>query len=235
MTRVVMLGPAPEAKGGVSSYVRGLMDAGLAGRVSLRYIPTLSGEKKARKLLAAAGGYIRFLFALARCDVVHAHMSSRASYRRKAVFVSTASLFGKKIVLHMHGGEFDRFYRDECDAGQQARIRRTLARADVVIALSDTWRAFYATLADPARVVALPNAVLVPAKACEENRGTDIVFLGKICPQKGVDTLARAFARIANRCPDACLWLCGDGDPAFVDALGLDPSVRGRIRLTGWL
>jgi glycosyltransferase involved in cell wall biosynthesis len=62
-----------------------------------------------------------------------------------------------------------------------------------------------------------------------------IVFVGRVCRQKGVDTLVEAFGQVAATRPDVHLHLVGPVAPEFRDALdaalaGVDDA-RTRIRL----
>ena len=52
----------------------------------------------------AGCAFLRFLVALPSADVVHVHFSSDSSFVRKSYFIKAAHKFGKKIVLHQHGG-----------------------------------------------------------------------------------------------------------------------------------
>ncbi|CAN5213933.1 hypothetical protein BH11PSE14_BH11PSE14_02760 [soil metagenome] len=65
--------------------------------------------------------------------------------------------------------------------------------------------------------------------------GRHIVFVGRLCQQKGVDVLLEAFARIADARPDLFLHLVGPIAPDFVpsldSALARASGVRDRIRL----
>lgn len=67
---------------------------------------TVVDGNKFRKLLQAVYAYICFLVHIAWCDIVHVHMSADASFYRKRIFINTAVLFRKKVVIHQHGGNF---------------------------------------------------------------------------------------------------------------------------------
>ncbi len=63
----------------------------------------------------------------------------------------------------------------------------------------------------------------------DPGRGHRIVFVGRLAPEKGVHLLIEAFARIADRFPDATLDLIGPAEfspPEFVDPWHRDPLLR---------
>ncbi|HFD14976.1 MAG TPA: glycosyltransferase family 1 protein [Rhodospirillales bacterium] len=67
--------------------------------------------------------------------------------------------------------------------------------------------------------------------ACQSDPGGGrrIVFVGRLAPEKGVHLLIEAFARIADRFPDATLDLVGPAEfspPEFVDPWRRDPLLR---------
>ena len=108
--KVLMLGPDRSVHGGISQMVNNYYDSGLDQKVELRYIGTMVEGSKFRKLLQAVWAYIRFCVHLGQSRIVHVNMASDASYYRKSVFVRTARLCGKKLIIHQHGGDFETFY-----------------------------------------------------------------------------------------------------------------------------
>ena len=41
--------------------------------------------------------------------IVHIHMASGISFIRKSIFVLISKLFGRKVIIHVHGGTFDNY------------------------------------------------------------------------------------------------------------------------------
>jgi len=80
----------------------------------------------------------------------------------------------------------------------------------------------------------VPNPVVLPPGVTADRRGTRLVAVGRLVPQKGFDLLLEAFARIAATHRDWHLTIWGEGPerPALVaqrDALGL----KDRVTLPG--
>src|SRR5207248_3733629 len=76
---------------------------------------------------------------------------------------------------------------------------------------------------DPSKVHAIPNGVPVPEPAWQRRadwRGAPrAVFVGRLAPEKGLDTLLRAWTTVRSSYPAARLTLVGEGPerPALED------------------
>lgn len=120
------------------------------------------------------------------------------------------------------------------------RLGRTIGRrcrqADAVVSISaavteELRRAGYAA----ERIIALPNGVPVPAESwqCRDDwrRAPRAVYVGRLAPEKGLDTLIAAWPEVRAAQPAARLTLVGEGSErrrleAQVAALGLDGVVE---------
>ena len=129
MLKVLMIGPDRSVHGGISGVVNNYYKAGLDKKVDLQYIGTMVEGSKLRKLMQAALAYVRFLSALPGAAIVHVNVASDASYVRKSLFIRTAHLFSKKIVIHQHGGDFQTFYEKERMTDSAPESARCLAWA----------------------------------------------------------------------------------------------------------
>jgi glycosyltransferase involved in cell wall biosynthesis len=112
-------------------------------------------------------------------------------------------------------------------------IGRRCRWADAFVAISksiedelrDSWRTgtmrssrlselFHRTTATP-RIVAIPNGVPVPEQAWETRPGWQAapraVFVGRLAPEKGLDTLIDAWPSVRASYPEAHLILIGEG------------------------
>jgi len=232
-----MLGTAPQTRGGIAAVLAAYRAAGLFERWPIDYVATHGEGGKAAKLLAAARGLRRFLALLAthRRVLVHVHCASRASFWRKALFMAIAHAARCPVIFHLHGGGFARFYEEECGPLRRWLVRRQLARAACVIALSERWRSWLAQVGANARVVCVPNPVqLQPAVAARGARNV-VLYLGRIEPAKGIPELLEAFAGLRAGAPDARLVCAGEGDVASAwrqaQRLGLEEAVR----FPGWI
>lgn len=215
--KVVMIGADRSVMGGVSAVVNNLYRAGLDKRVDLTYIGTVTDGPKLKKLWKGMTALVRFCFCMSGTDLVHVNMAADASCRRKMLFMRLAYLFGKKVVIHEHGGDFQGFYFRRCSPGQQKKIRRVLNRAALFLVLSEEWKAFFETILDHVRIEVLENAVPVPESGKTDYSGHRVLFLGRLCREKGIGELLEAAPRVRARVPDFELilggfWEAGNGE-----------------------
>ena len=234
---LLMLGTALQTRGGVSSVACTYREQGLFARWNVVYLATHGSGTIVRKLcimLGAIGSYVARL-ALHRPALVHMHVASRASFWRKLIFFALARLARVPVLLHVHGGGFERFY-DRSDAWLTQRlIRWMLTDAALVLALSPRWSSFFARIAPAARIVVLPNPV-APARAPAAGAiGGRVTFLGRLTRSKGVFELLQAFAVASADHPDARLVLGGEGDRAAVIDCAQRLGIGARVQLLGWV
>ena len=235
---VLMVGTHLSNTGGIRAVVQGYLDAGLFARFPVVYVPTHGPGGQLAKLRTALVGLMRVALELVRrpAPLVHVHVASRASFWRKSVVCLLARAARRPYLLHVHGGEFLRFYLEELGPLRQRFVRNTFAHAAVVIALSEEWRQRLALLAPRERIEVLPNAVAVPApRRGARTRHASVLFLGDVCQAKGCFDLVRAFARIAARHPGARLVCAGPGDLEDVCELAQSLGLADRVSCPGWL
>jgi len=147
-------------RGGVATYVRETAGTAFWHEWNCEHIATHRDGSTQAKLGVFLTALVRIVARLAfrRPDIIHIHTSGHGSFARKCVVTWLAAAFGVPIVLHIHDGYFDEFFRSS-PRPVQALIRRTLECADGVIALGDTWANRFSLMAPAARIVAIPNAM----------------------------------------------------------------------------
>jgi glycosyltransferase involved in cell wall biosynthesis len=127
------------------------------------------------------------------------------------------------LVLHMH--DHSQVLRD------REVVDRHLSRADLVVGCSNfiagQVRERFPDLAE--RLVAIPNATAIPDQhhhQTSHREGTEILFVGRLSPEKGVHVLIEAFNRVHAEYPGTRLTLVGPAAAApwsFIDPKREDP------------
>lgn len=168
--------------------------------------------------------------------IVHVHMASRGSYSRKSIIIRLAKKFGAKVIIHLHGGEFNIFYSKESSISKQTQIRDSFNMADKVIVLSEQWLEWVNSIVDDqSKTVIVYNGV---PKVVSNERVQDkniIIFLGKLCRAKGVDDLIQAFCRLHLQFPKAELHLAGNGDVEHYRQEVAELGLAECIHFLGWI
>jgi len=207
--KVLMIGPDRGVHGGISGVVNNYYEAGITEKIDLTYIGTMVEGSKLRKLWQAFRAYVQFLHKLPQYPIVHVNMASDSSYYRKSFFIKAAKRAGKKIVIHQHGGDFETFYEKEQNDRGREKIRKVLNMADVFLVLSPVLEQFFAKILASARVILFPNAVAVPEKLDKEYGKQRILFLGRLCKEKGLRELFSVLPELHEQFPQMRLLLGG--------------------------
>lgn len=246
--RVIVVGPSPELVGGMASVVEQMLQLDFAGRHQIELLPfTLSPAEsepwlsRVRRHLRQGGRLEEAVRAASvtpagrtlPAPIVHLHTCSGFSFYRSCWDLLIAQGCGARVVLHVHGGGFERFHAQAGALGGWL-ITRGLARADCVIALSSSWQERLRELAPRARIRVVENAVALPPQRYERSGGPcHFLLLGQMDTTKGVDDLLEACTRLREIAPFE-LTLAGPpgtaGDATTltekIHALGLQNSVR---------
>ncbi|MDE7177667.1 MAG: glycosyltransferase family 4 protein [Lachnospiraceae bacterium] len=231
--KVLMIGPDRSVHGGISGVVNNYYEAGLDTRIDLCYIGTMVDGSKWTKLLCAVKAYCRFLVKLPKYDIVHVNMASDASYYRKSVFVRTAGIYHKKIVIHQHGGSFIKFYeKDLSDAGRR-RVRKLLSMGDAFLVLGTAWKDFFATIIERDRITVFPNAIQLPVLEKKQYGVHKILFLGRMCKEKGIGELLAVMPKIREKYPDVHLYLGGIWEDRELKAKAME--LKDYVTDLGWI
>ena len=235
--KIVMLGTALDTKGGISSVVNVYKSDGLFRRWPITYIVTHCDGSGLKKILAAVRGLIFYNIALYRSEVlaVHAHVSSRASFWRKSIFIACAFLFRVPVIFHLHGAEFQLFYKDECSSFRQFLIRSLLNRCYCLIALSPQWQAWLKPLVSRPSVLSIYNPVQILNDDISKEPRKTLLFLGRLGKRKGIYDVIEALVKVKQRHSDVLLIAAGDGEREEVERFAKLMGVRENIEIPGWI
>ena len=234
-TRIVMVGTSPQTHGGISSVVNAWRAGGLFARWSVDYVAShCDGSRVAKALCAAEGLLIMLGLAIRHRDaLVHIHGASRASFWRKAVYMTVAMLAGWDYIFHLHGGGFARFYK-ECGPVGRAAVRFFLRHAAAIVVVSQRWAAWMRSVVRHPRIAVIANPVAVPAPAAAREPAL-VAFIGRCEPAKGIVELLKAIAIVKRDVPGIRLECAGDGDLRAMNRMAEKLGIGDNVRFLGWL
>ena len=162
MKKVLMVGPVPPPEGGIASMMQDILHSELSQEYAFdafagpfTYPPGVADP--IRKNIARAMKYLGFY---KRCKKVgycfiHIHSPSH-HFLGNAVYMLLAGLAGTKVLLHLHGNDWNFFYVN-ASLFKRRLLRAGLRLASRIIVLQRVWQEQIEGLQVPARVSVIPN------------------------------------------------------------------------------
>lgn len=236
----ITIATSAEGRGGIATVLSTLGQSGFFKLTNTRLVIShkkgVLGKLSLVINFALAIAQVIALFIKYNVGVVHIHMASRGSYSRKAFLVRLSKMLGAKVIVHLHGAEFQVFYSGESSLKKQSHIRASFNLADKIIVLSTQWQQWMNTIIDiPSKTCVVYNAVPVLSLPKKTEEKDIILFLGRLGKRKGVDDLINAFSLISQQHPNAELHLGGDGDEDLYKKMISDLSLESKVKLLGWV
>jgi glycosyltransferase involved in cell wall biosynthesis len=180
-------------------------------------------------------------------EIVHVKLASGGSFARKVAVGLLCRMRGVPVLVHVHGGGFDRFIA--ASAPPVRALARWMLEGEMhVVSLSDRWAQRLQPLFPRANISVVYNPVevgrfadLARARFEAHRTGRDsgappmALFLGDIVERKGVYDLVRAWPEVVSATPGARLVMAGRGEIAQVHKLAATLGVDGLIETPGWV
>ncbi|WNJ96089.1 glycosyltransferase family 4 protein [Vibrio ruber] len=199
-----------------------------------RFVSHKGGNKFFDLMLALWGLWVVFWLSLLPGErIFHLHMSYRGSFWRKRIYMKVAQFFGRKVLIHLHGSEFKKFYQAS-DGKVQQKIRQLIYNADAFIVLSQSWREYIESILESpqqANLVVLPNFAVVAPSPQSEGQQNHVLFLGALIERKGIFDLLQALREL----PDVVLHVGGGGDVARFQQAVAEYGVEKQLVFHGWI
>ncbi len=189
-------------------------------------LPRLLVEPAAGALLAGQRGSLRGLVAVGLMMGAIAARIGRALDLPVVVKLAGAGAAGDVAALR------------RLSPADQRAVLTDLRTTHVVCVTEEVAREALGVGLPPERLVRIPNGVDLPAQVAPEpapdRAERAVLFLGRLDRAKGVDTLVRAFARVAPARPGVALRIAGEGpERAALERLSAALGVAPRVQLLG--
>lgn len=200
------------------------------------FITTTTIKNKIINLFTLFKALGLFLFKISNSNIkiIHIHGGSNNSFFRKRIFINLSKLFNKKIIYHIHGGEFKEFtnknYRNVTD---------TLKKCDAIVALSQSWRDYFKNNLKCKNVTIIPNIINPPQlkPSIEENKNLiKFLFLGKIVQTKGIYDLLEVINKHRDYFNNKIeLYIGGNGEIEFLKKYIKENNLSNIVKFEGWV
>ena len=236
MNPVLFIGPDHKNhRGGIGA----VLDVYSKHITPFRFIATYvtkSFFKQSITYISAVFKLIWFCITDRQIKILHIHHASRGSFIRKSLLVLIGKIFGKKVILHIHGGGFHNYYK-------RARlmkpvIRLTLESADAVICLSEMWKKYYSSTFKLKRLVIINNVIEKPSVSAEhiQNGSLNLLFLGHVTEKKGVFDLLKVLAAGRDQFRHKVkVTIGGIGEVERLEKTISENQFNGDVSFAGWV
>lgn len=251
-TSVLVLGESLPLTGGIANVLQDQFASSLSQSFKLVLFDTRKRTRPSRTIVEGVTAQSILLFAWLvklltfRPNLVHIHAGGGDDIFRKGWDVFLAKICRRRVLLHIHGGDFDKFFLPE-NASQLERIRRIFQHCSGVVALSDYWRSLYARILDRDAIHVVNNCVdtrlyhSVDRVAARRSLNLPttapvVLHLGSQGIRKGTFDLIQAVPQVLENTPDTLFILVGPDEnvhpgaiaegEGMADKLGVSHAVR---------
>lgn len=232
--KVAIIGPDASAKGGIATVIRNFSGITVYSSIDLFFFTTWKEGNMYKHMMDTIRSIVMFPFFLKKnnIELVHFHVAQNGSFYRKALLLMWAKILGIPTVFHLHASQFDQFYASQSKSIKSI-ICFILEQATGVVALSESWKNFYESIADIECEV-IENAVLLPTKNDYDIDAKKIMCFGRLGQRKGTFDLLEVAKEIETVHPDYQFVLYGDGDIQKVKEIIAKLEIRN-VQLGGWV
>lgn len=230
-------------KGGIAAVISAYYGSVLEKKFNIYYVESYKDGGKVTKLLKGVLGYLKFgkILILNKPELIHIHSSFGASFYRKMPFILMASAFNIPIINHIHGADFDAFYRNASEKKRKL-IKRIYNKCHTLIALSDEWKAKLSEIVPEEKIVVIENYSILKMDAAIEkiNRTSNhiVLFLGELGKRKGCYDIPDIILETVKQVPDVKFILAGAGtqeDETAIKDLLQEKNVMNHVVFPGWV
>lgn len=197
-----------------------------------------SGSKnKIINIFIGVNALVRTIITLikdSKIKIIHTHTASYNSFWRSSLFINVAKLFNKKVILHIHGGGFKRFY-----ASSPKKISKILNNCDTLIVLSENWRNYFQNIVSNPNIEIANNIVPFPSinkTPLHKISTIHLLFLGQISEEKGIfDLLSVIIDNKSSFKNKICLHIGGIGNIQKLTETIENNGISDIVKYVGWI
>jgi glycosyltransferase involved in cell wall biosynthesis len=209
--RVVVVAQGPPARGGIPSFVTGLLDdSGLTARFDLQLLNTTRVAERHAGVLSLANlrnvvaDAIRTYRAGRRAEIVHVQTALLPTLPllRALAICAAARVAGAAVICHVHSGRLNSGQREAFQPGQAYRLLlRGLRVTDSVLTVAEPGTEALRSLVPGLAVQTVDNAVDISSfsPAPLRHEPPVLLYVGTLSRRKGLADLVEALRVLADR------------------------------------
>ena len=234
--KVLVVATSRKTRGGITSVVKAHETGNQWKKYHCKWIETHRDGPSWRKILYFIKAYLQFFCLVPSYDLVHIHVASYSSLKRKKYFLNLAKFWHKKTIAHFHPHKPEVIF----EKSTQKEYIHFFKSVNCIVVLSPQWQRWIKealNITDNVQVIYNPCPIV-------DRNNTDrsikyILFAGTLYHRKGFDTLIKAFSKVANEYKDWKVILAGNPkeqkDKEVMLKLPIQLGIKKQIEYPGWV
>ncbi len=231
--QVLVVGTDKNGKGGIATVIN-MQSSRMR---PFHYICSHRFDSRYKQLWLTCVAYVKFLCAVSKKNIkiVHIHTASYRSFYIAAFFVLVGKLFGKAVILQLHGGEFFEFARHHARS-----VYFICNKVDVLLGVSKFVEKKLQDMHLKGEVQLLYNPIVLPTEdkvVIHQNKANvSITFMGSIDDNKGIFKVLEVLADNKSYYASVCnVNIAGIGDTDRLCALIQQYGIGSFVKYIGWV
>lgn len=235
----LMLGTDYRGKGGIAFVLNNYKKNLLLKKINSKLIIThRSNLGKLDLVIIFFNALIKIIYYLIfyKVKIVHIHSASNFSFFRKSIFLLICNFFSIKIFFHIHGGNFDFFYKNS-NYFVKKFINFILNKSNKIIVLNPYYKSFLKKNNIIKKIIIIPNSLVLkknnkPSKIFKKKF---VLFLGNLEKRKGVNDILDAIKIISKKKQSINFIFCGVDHKDFYKNLAKSLKIEKNIKFIKWV
>ena len=226
--KVLFVATSRQTMGGITSVLKRYEKMEIWSKYHCAWLETQVNKGMALKLWYMIKAYITMLFVVPRYDIVHFHTVPGMSVKIQLPVFLYSCLWRKKTIIHIHVG--DSMILDHKNDGL---FKYVLKKATKVIVLADSFKGIMKDTFDIQAEV-LYNPIDYIDNIETKNKENYILFASIARPNKGYETLLKAYRIVAEKYSGWKLVMAGFGDSQHAKDLICEFGLTERVTIHKW-
>lgn len=237
--KILIIGPSPtKSKGGMATVIKEMLSSDiLSENYQLDLHESYRDGNLIYRILFSIYSFFKFLCVYKKYDIFHIHMASYGSTFRKEFYMNFLYKKNKKIILHIHGAEYIKFY-NKLSTTHKEKVKKIWKKATYIIVLSEQWKKDFENIFDNKNIVVINNGInidnLKEGRSEVTKYQNNLLLLGRLGKRKGAYDLIKAIENIVSEFPNMRLYMAGDGEIEKVRNIVLEKQLDKNIIIVGW-
>ena len=238
--KILEIGPSTtRSKGGMATVILGISESKELNDIyNIDLFESYIDGNILKRLIFSTYSYFKLYKLYKNYDLFHIHMASYGSTFRKIHYINFLKRKNKKVIVHIHGAEYLRFY-NSLSKRKQKYVINNLNKSDMIIALSEKWKYEFETQLKMKNVYVLNNGIDTEdfqksISNCIENK-YKFLFLGRLGKRKGAYDILKAIEELNNEDVKIKCYMAGDGEIDIFREIIDKKNLNDCVEVIGWV